>query len=286
MRIIGLISLVVLIYGCGGIKEADKSADHPNCRSIVEAFYTTDTTYTTKPPFLLLKKSEDFNGTRYLFGDIGSINDSGVVFLRSQKSKFFPFEEIDCLIDSNNHIVYGQWKKDPEVVWAVELNCKRIDVPDSQPFSFILEANQVSSYCIDPGDYKILGIKFNYDEYLDQSIPLNFSRFKVYDNAVTYIGRIHSEYKRNLSAGVNLIPTVIIRRPSQGFAAASMFGAVGGIVGDLADKDNLDRTKKRAGLHGLSVAIDSSYKSIFKGRLPIIQSPASIEDKRPNQVLW
>jgi hypothetical protein len=283
MRIKSSFLLFVLLYGCGSIKEAQKSANHPNCRSVVEAYYTTDTTYTTKPPFLLLKKPESFNGTRYLYGGIVSINDTGVIFLRSKKSKFFPYEEIECLIDSNNHIAYGEWKRDPEVIWNIELVCQKANAPNSDPFSIILEANRVSSYCIPSGEYKILYINFFYDEYLDQSDSLKFSRFEVHKNAITYIGTFHSEYKWNLTQGVNYIPVRIIKRGSSGAAAAGvMFGAIGGLVAGLAEEENLNRERKSACFHGMSVTIDSSFKLLFKGSLPLIQSQVIIEDKRPN----
>jgi hypothetical protein len=277
-----LILISISIYSCNSVKEAQKAIDNPQCHSIVEAFYTTDTTYTTRPPFLLLKKAEDFNGSRYLYGGIGSISDSGVVLIRSKKTKFFPYEEIKCLIDSNNQIVYGEWNKDPEVVWEVSFICRKLDVSNSEPFSIILTANQVSSYCIEPGDYKILCIKFSYsDEYLDQSDSLYNSGFKVSKDAVTYIGNIHAEYKRNLSPGMINIPTKVIKYKNSGYAAGAMFGAVGGLIGALADEEKIKKQQKSACLHGLQVKIDSSYKPSYKGRLPLIQSPVLIERPVP-----
>ncbi len=280
MRITCLILLIAIFYGCGGIKEAQKAADRQNCRSVVEAFYTTDTTYSTKPPFLLLKHDESFNDSRYLYGGIVSMNDSGIVFLRSKKTKFFPYEDIACLIDSNNQIAYGEWKRDPEVVWDVELICQRIDSVDSKLFSIILEENRVSSYYIEePGEYEIIYIKFSYsDEYLDQSDTLFCSRFRVFDNAVTYLGTFHSEFKWNLTSDMKHIPTNIIKR--KGMGAVPMItggGLVGGLLGYLADQEIRERETRKAPLHGLKVTIDSSYKSLNYSHLKLMQSPVILD---------
>jgi len=273
MRSMNLAILLFLLFGCGNTQEAKKSEKEPNCRSVVETFLTTDTVYTVRPPLLLLNRGEYANDTRYLHGDITSVNDSGVLFVRSTSAqpKFYSLERIECLIDSNNQIVVGKWKYDPEVVWDVELVCQRSDSPHSQPLSLILEQNRVSSYCIDPGEYKIVCMKFSSsDEYLEVSDSLQFSKFKVLDNSITYIGTLHTEYKRNLSPGMTAIPTNIIHR-------RGMAGGVVGIVGYLSDQRLLEQARRSMVLHGLRVSIDSSYKPVYTGGLQVRQSPIILE---------
>ena len=82
------------------------------------------------------------------------------------------------------------------------------------PILFLLFLRQIEyrHIAFHPGEYKILYINFFYDEYLDQSDSLKFSRFEVHKNAITYIGTFHSEYKWNLTQGVKPIPTMIVRR--------------------------------------------------------------------------
>jgi hypothetical protein len=211
--------------------------------------------------------------TRYLHGNIISFADSGVLFARStnSKPKFYSLDMIECLIDSNNRIAFGRWKSDPEVVWDVELICERSDSPKAQPFSLILEQNRISSYCIDPGEYKIVCIKFSSsDEYLEVSDSLLFGRFRVFENSVTYIGTLHTEYKRNLSPGMTVIPTSIIHR-------RGMAGGVVGIVGYLSDQRLLEEARRSMVLHGMNVSIDSNYKPLYTGGLQLRQAPIILE---------
>lgn len=273
--------LSIVFLSCGNVYEARKSSDQTDCRSVVEARLTTDTVYTVRPPLLLLKRSEYANDTRYLHGNIISINESNVLFSRSEvrEPKSYPLDNIECLVDSNNQVVLGKWKSDPEVVWDVELVCQKADSPNGQTVSLVLEQNRTSSYCIGPGDYKIVRIKFSSsDEYLEESDSLHFSRFSVYDNSITYIGTLHTEYKRNLRPGMTAIPTNIIRRRGMaGSGAAAVFGAVGGVVGYLSDQQVLEQAHRSRTLHGLSVLIDPTYTPIFTGSLQLKNSPIILE---------
>jgi hypothetical protein len=274
--------LPVMILSCTNLQEATKSADRPACQSVVEASLVTDTVYTVRPPLLLLKRSEYSNDTRYLHGDIVSVSESGVSFARSpdQQPRFYPLDKIECLIDSNNHITLGEWKYDPEVVWELELVCQKADSPNSQPISLVLEQNRISSYCIGPGEYRIVSVKFSSsDEYLDVSDSLRSSSFMVFDSSITYIGTLHSEYKRDLSPGTTAIPTSIIRRRGMaGSAAAGMVGgAVGGVLGYLSDQRVLEKARENRTLHGLRISIDSGYTPVFNGGLRLRQSPIDLE---------
>ncbi len=279
MRLLIFILIGIVFYSCRSFKEAQKSKNRPDCLSVVEASFTADTTFTVKPPLLMLKYAEYSNDTRRLFGSIISINDTGVVFQRSKTPKFYPYERIECLIDSNNQVAYGEWKEDPEVVWDVEFICQRIDTPNAKPFAFVLEANKVSSYCIDPGEYKISKIRFSYsDQYLDEDFSLHSGRFTVAPNAITYIGTIHSEFKRHLGSGVIPIPTIVVNRPSIAIPGGVIFGIAGGVVGALSEQDNIKRERDSACQHGLRVTMDTSCTPTFKGNLPVIHTPLIIEN--------
>jgi hypothetical protein len=279
-----IITIITLFFlgGCSSIKEAQTVSDNPNCRSIVEIFYSADTTYTTRPPLLLLKRDEDFSGSRFLYGGIGSISDSGIVLIRSKKSKYFPYEKIQCLIDSNNQIAFGKWKRDPEVIWEISLRCRKTNIPNAEPFIIILIPNQVSSYCIESGEYEILNINFIYNgdyQYLDVSDSLNNYRFKVNNDAITYIGSLHSEYKWNLSSDMVLIPTKIVRYKSQGYYPN--LGLLGALAVGLIEEDRAKNRQKLSCSHGLRIRIDSNYAPISSNKLPLIMSPIYIGGQAP-----
>jgi hypothetical protein len=270
--------------GCG-IREAERSARSPKARSVVEAFLTTDTTYSTRPPFLLLKTPRASDDTRYLHGAILSISDSGVVFRRSKegthtspKPEFYPYSRITCLVDSNNHIAFGQWSDDPEVVWDVELICQRLGIPNVKPAALILHANESSSYYLDPGEYRILYIRFTYsDEYIHQTDTLPNTRFRVSNDAITYIGSFYSEYKWHVSPAATIIPGTVLRDKGMG-AAGAVFG---GVIGYLADRQILDRAISNSPYHALTITDDPTYVPVFRGSLPLIHQPIQLDEQAP-----
>ncbi len=286
MKYLLLMIITIALYGCANVpgvrNEAPTISDQPQCRSVVEAFLRTDTVYHPKPPYIVLKKSQDFNGTRTYRGGIIELNDSGVVFLRSKdgqysvETKFYPFSDIECLIDSNNQIVIGEWKKKIGF-WNIELMCQKEGNPDAELFSIVLQPNQKVSYCIEPGEYRIVYLRFrSTDNYLDCSDSLCCSRFTVARNAITYIGTFELEYRWKPSSGMTMIPFKVLHHQGMNSTYPPM-GLVGGALQYYADKEKAEKEAKETPFHALKIINDSSYVPLFKEHLPLNFCPVGIQ---------
>lgn len=129
---------------------------------------------------------------------------------------------------------------------------------------------------------QILNINFNYNgdyQYLDVSDSLNNCRFKVNNDAITYVGSLHSEYKWNLSPDMVFIPTKIARYKSQGYYPN--LGLLGALAVGLIEEDRMKNRQKLSSSHGLRIKIDSNYVPISSNKLPLITSPIYIGIQAP-----
>jgi hypothetical protein len=291
MRLSILIVFIVAFYGCTNVytvsNEAKKSEEQSGCRSAVEAFLQSDTVFIAKPPFLVLKRTHGFDERKSFHGGIVSISDTGIIFVKAKdglytpEPAFYPFENIACLVDSNNKIIYGQLKKNTPIFWSIDLVCNKIDTIETKPITLVLQANKGMSYCVDPGEYRIVYFKFRtsedyYDQYLDQSDSLSSARFLVARDSITYIGTFHLEYKWTPSHDMAIIPITVLNRPKISSIYTNPIVG-GGLLGYLAAVEIKEREKKESPHHALKITIDSSYVPLFKSNLPIKYCPITIK---------
>jgi hypothetical protein len=288
MRLSILILSILGLYGCANIprilNEAQKTEEQSECRSVIEASLIADTVYIAKPPFLVLKKSEGFDERRSFRGSIVSITDTGIMFVKAKdglytpEPKFYPFGNIACLVDSNNHIIYGELNKNTAMFWNMELVCKKLDTVETKPITLVLPANNSASYCVEPGEYRIIYLRFRSSkDYLDQGDSLSSARFFVSRDAITYIGTFHLEYTWTPSPDMTIVPITVLHRPGMNENSPFVGGAIGGLLQYYADKEKAEKEKKESPFHALKVTIDSSYVPSFKSHLPKINCPITIK---------
>lgn len=288
---------IIISLGCHSAKEAQLSEDNHSCRSVVELSIVSDTAYSTNPPMMILKRPKYTDESRYLRGGIMAVSDTGIVFRRAVEgsrtstwNEFVPYELIECLVDSNNQIVYGQWKGSPQAEWEVRLVCEQIGPTEPKPFSLLLEPNSTSSYCLAPGRYKLNYIEYSSsDYYLHRSYPLLDCTFDVQSNMINYIGTLQTEYRWAPSDGMAVVPTVVVKHRGMNAAAAMAavqpFGVIGGlvvsVVGALSDSDVRKRASRTTPYHALRIVVDPAFRPVFQGRLPIRHAPILLNRQAP-----
>jgi hypothetical protein len=193
---------------------------------------------------------------------------------------------MDCLVDSNNQIIYGQWKGRPQVTWELRLVCQPLGPAGQRTFSLLLQPNSTASYCLPPGRYQINHIEYSSsDYYLQKSFPLLGCTFDVQPNAINYIGTLHTQYRWTPAKEMAVVPTYIVKHRGMGssasLAAIQPFGLVGGlivgVVGGLADAEIRQRASRTVPYHALRILDDSTFHPVFQGKLPIRHAPILLD---------
>ncbi len=252
------ITLAFVLASCSSVKDAVSLKDNPSCRTVLEGFLHSHSGFNGKVPVLIVNYLPQKK--LVLHGEIVSRSDSGIVFdpqregpLHDPPPKFYRYSDIQCAIDSNASIIYGTLPDKYTIVWSMEVEVKKADSLEGQATRLILDANQPFAYCLDPGHYKITGIKFNSDtHYEDKAAEYPDMRFDVRPNVSNYLGDLFLDYATKPSPDLCVIYADPTYRPGYGIMMAN-FGLIGGLL------ESLSHPGKQT--HVLTVSLDTTFKS-------------------------
>jgi hypothetical protein len=259
--------------------------------------------YVDNPPFLLLKK-EGF-GSRRLPGKIISISDTGIQFhpLGSpyKKPAFYSIDNIQCLIDSENTVIFGDWGSNSVLFEKMVMICRRVSPTPSDYFFIILKPNQTVSYCAESGEYTVSYLAFGniITKDIDLSDSLINCNFIVKPNMTNYLGSIYLQYKYKPLSNMTIVPCSFVCQPriySRGigtFDGTALSMPIGGATvslpiedfirfgygSDLLESSKRNKITEEAKLndpkHALHLTRDSLFVPVNKKNLPIYHCPFS-----------
>jgi hypothetical protein len=256
MKTILLITISLFLASCSGVDTAVRTSDNPNCTSVVEGSFQSKTIYDGKVPVLIFNKSTKDGAS--IYGKILSVTNEGVMFDQDRISPFvdpepklFPLDQIACVIDSNEIVVYGTIPNRKAMVWNMDIIMNRNDDTTQKPLKFELTAGEKFSFCVPPGKYSAKEIYFNHGEDIDEGVLIPVFSFVVSPQKVNYIGELRLDVDSANTTGVSLVPYKMRHRSSSGWGA--MFGLVGGIAEVLTTDYGIQ------GGHRLRILRDEHY---------------------------
>jgi hypothetical protein len=281
MKLLFLFTSVVCVqfFSCSGVHEAVKTQDVPNCKTAVGGFLHSKVTFNGKVPVLLLPDS--IRGKIIFYGKILEKNSEGIIFdpdkeglFYNPEPKLYPYSDIQCAIDSEGNIVYGGLPEIYTNIWSMNLELIQTTKPNEEPIMLILEANHPFSYCLNPGVYKVKGIRFRSNRsYIDESISLPKLTLTINQDCFNYIGDLFLDYASQKEPSICIIQTKTLT-PGIGFVLGVIENITGGVKGaDYYYRKTWDVDNPK---HSLRISVDSAFSTSVK--LPIQLSPLQFEE--------
>lgn len=255
-----LVTYVLLfLTGCSSNKLI-RLEDDQNCATIIEGYYSNPKIWNNYYPAFVLK-----NGKFRLAKEIK--RDSIGIFFLEKKTRifqtpdtlFFPFSEIQTVIDSTRLCTYGEII-DRHAFKDIKLTLHLAYDNDTtyKPIFLELEPNEKFSYCVKPGNYTIKGIVVNNNGRLDGSLGIPKIKFNVESNKTNYIGSI--SLANNLSDSNNciVVPYKCFYDSKKSAAVGFMFGLIGTIVYESTKSYN----DEADGIYLIKINNDENFKYI------------------------
>lgn len=171
----------------------------PDCKTSVEGYYHCEEPwYKTKPAMIIRQ------GTRMLVigGEIVSRDDNGVtfdangeVFTGDPEPEYYPFKDIEALIDDDGEVVYGTIPDMYSRSYALELHMTSKDTTESKSLKLLLKPNRRFGFCVPAGDYIVSKIQFknDYNGIIDEGVDIPCFSVSVVENKSNYIGDIYMD---------------------------------------------------------------------------------------------
>jgi len=246
--------------------QVPKLKSKQDCSTSLEGFFHSANAWQKKIPALIVKENPDI----ILYGKILSIGNDGIIYDPDKESpfydpeeKFFPFTEIEMLINEKGELVYGQIPKIYSKSWSMFFHIVSMEKPEQKPMVMEFEQNHKFSFCLPEGNYLVKQILFM-DKNGNIDIGKDFPGlvFKVNANQANYLGDIYLDIDDENKDKYIIVPYIMGRRNSafpiypisSGVFSAALEGAIVGIIESVIYK-----SKGAIGAHLIVIKQESNY---------------------------
>lgn len=260
MSHIGILAAMCFTIGCTDYAVSTKK--NPNCTTVVFGRFYSPQKWIGKYPALIVKENYE---AKAFFGDIIKTDSAGIWFNRTKegflfsKPRYYEYKNVLCVINDRNEIVYGSIPKKYHGTWDIDIEIKPKADPNGKMLTLKLEANQEFSFCLQPNEYRIIGLTFKRgNDYVDYAAAPTNLTFIVNENRVNYVGDIYLDSL--VTDSVHQIVCRIGARPSDATMGV-MFGLIGAALLELSRSG--DRIEHTIGVVG-SLRPENSVESIIK----------------------
>jgi hypothetical protein len=290
---------IILFLNCGPIPKVPTVMEQPDCLTSLEGYYYCKDKWTGPTPVLILKETREITRStrkttqrdvyKSIKGKIISTDENGVTFASKQDersseftSNYYPFSEIETLIDEDGRIVYGSipMKYSQGLSLELWLEFDMAYSSGAKPLKIVMEPNKCFSYCVPWGTYKVtkIMIKDNHnavgmgDKYPDLFI-------KIDEGKANYIGHLFISMQKDEVPDSLYVPvgfTITYKTLSSGSSSAGFWGGVlgGAAGGAIVAASTIESI---SGEREMLVGIDKKYKPVCKS--PLKQNIITVKKK-------
>lgn len=238
--IMPVLLLAYFLSGCSS-RELTKYADDNSCLTTLEGNYYKETGANCDHPAVFLKMPRN---PKLMEGNIVSVDSSGILFdpdkvgFYDEDETHYSYDTLYGVIDAKGKLIYGNI---PDYYAVSQRLVVELEKSETKKISeLVLQPNEPFSYCIEPGQYKITGLKF-IDKKDVQDIGTDFPvvSFSIEAGKANYMGNIYADYKTRDETNVLVIPCSKYDGDAQ--AGAGMFGLIGSLAYAVANEiENAD----------------------------------------------
>ena len=264
---------------------------NPGCETSVEGYYHCREPWDKTKPALIIRQGMHM---LVIGGEIVSRDDKGVtfdpdgkVFTGDPKPEYYPFDEIEALIDENGKLLYGTIPEKYSRSYALELHLISQDTTKSESVKLLLKPNRRFGFCVPAGNYIVSKLQFknDYMGIIDEGVDIPEFRISVAENKSNYIGDIYLDCGKGDLNDPVLIQYKIARRRDgdrEGYDTVLVGGLFGGVAAGLYEvsKDRKPIPKDPRGIVGKrKLFIEKNDDFVVKGVNPQMDNIVDIHDK-------